>query len=130
MAKGWPKDAYVFHFNSPNPWEGPSNGVAGHVLDLAFLLQNFNDFLSVDQKNVAETFASQVIDFISGRAPFPAYDAAKGGVMVYGPPAEGAGFMQTNDPVKLGRRNSLEPIASRVKFDRLVHAWLSFMSGS
>ena len=130
FAKGWPSEAYVFHFNSPNPWEGPSKGVAGHVLDVAFLFQNYNEFLSSEQKNIAKSFAGQVIDFAAGQAPFPPYDPDDVGAMVLGPPVTGAEFKQTSDLESLGRRATLLPIASRVGYDRLIQAWLGFMSGA
>ena len=130
FAKGWPSEAYVFHFNSPNPWEGPSKGIAGHVLDVAFLFQNYNEFLSAEQKNIAESFANQVIEFVNGQAPFPPYDPDKGGAMILGPPATGAEFKQSSDSESLGRRATLFPIASRVGYDRLIQAWLGFMSGA
>ena len=130
FAKLWPRNAYVFHFNSPNPWEGPSKGVAAHVLDVAFLFQNYNEFLSEEQRKIAEAFASQAIDFINGKAPFPAYDNEKGGAMVLGPPANGTEFVQTKDPEGLGRRKNLLPMAGRMGYDPILQAWLSFMSGA
>lgn len=129
ITKGWPTETYLFHFNSPNPWEGPSKGIAGHTLDVAFLFQNYNEFLPNEQKVIAETFAKQVIDFVNGRAPFPAYKSGAGGAMVFGPPAEGAEFVQTEDPAKLGRRKSLVPIASKIGYDPLARAWVGFMIG-
>ena len=130
FAEGWPSKVYVFHFNSPNPWEGPSKGVAGHVLDVAFLFQNYNKFLPAEQKNVAESFASQVVDFVNGRAPFPQYDPENGGAMVLGPPAKGIEFVRSKDPESMGRRKTLLPVASWIGFDRLIQAWLAFMSSA
>jgi hypothetical protein len=45
IASGWPKKAYVIHFKEPNPWPGRYHGVATHILDAAFLFQNYNEFL-------------------------------------------------------------------------------------
>ncbi|PVH70749.1 putative carboxylesterase [Cadophora sp. DSE1049] len=67
-----PSDVYVYHFNEPNPWEGPGKGLATHILDVAFLLLNFNDHLSEPQKSTAKLFAGHFIDFVNGEAPFPA----------------------------------------------------------
>ena len=130
FAKGWPSEAYIFHFNSPNPWEGPSKGVAGHVLDVAFLFQNYNEFLSAEQKNIAESFASLVIDFVTGQSPFPPYNPDNPGAMILGPPATGVEFKQSSDLEGRGRRATLLPIASRVGYDRLIQAWLGFMSSA
>lgn len=48
---------YVYRFNEPNPWDGPWKGHATHILDITFLLQNFNEFLDEKQKAQAEGFA-------------------------------------------------------------------------
>ena len=130
FTRGWPREAFVFHFNEPNPWEGPSKGVAAHVLDVAFLFQNFNEFLPVEQRKIAETFASHTIDFICGKAPFPPYDPTSGGAMVYGPPAKGAEFIKSSEPKCLGRSDKLLRIAGRIGYETILQAWLSFMSGT
>src|SRR5882724_11559116 len=44
-ARGWPGKSYVYCFNERNPWEGRFKGHASHILDVAFLFQNFNDAL-------------------------------------------------------------------------------------
>lgn len=63
IASGWPNKSYVFHFNEPNPWEGRFKGVAGHILDVAFLYQNYNEFLEEAQQSSAKAFAKHFIDF-------------------------------------------------------------------
>ncbi|KAF3387325.1 hypothetical protein F1880_001410 [Penicillium rolfsii] len=37
----------------PNPWDGPWKGSANHILDVAFLFQNYNESLSQLQREVA-----------------------------------------------------------------------------
>ncbi len=59
-----------YRFNEPNPWDGPWKGHATHILDIAFLLQNFNEFLDERQKSSAEEFAKKIIVFVAGEAPW------------------------------------------------------------
>jgi len=71
-ASGWPDDgtAYVYFFNETNPWEGPFKGQSTHILDLAYFYQNFNDFLTADQKDVARAFAEDLLRFVAGEEPW------------------------------------------------------------
>lgn len=38
FASGWPRpsNACMYHFNEPNPWDGPFKGEATQFLDVAF----------------------------------------------------------------------------------------------
>ena len=130
VAKGWPKEAYVFHFNSPNPWEGPMKGVANHILDIAFLFQNYNGFLPQEQKSVAEKFGQHLIEFVNGRQPWPAYSQEQGGAMVYGPPTKGAEFISGKQRERYGRRDNLEGIKAKIGCEPLKQVWQSFMAAS
>ncbi|KAF4996281.1 hypothetical protein FDECE_12525 [Fusarium decemcellulare] len=69
--KGWPrnKDRYGYHFNAANPFPGPLNGKASHVLDVAYAFQNYNQFLSEADVDVAEDFASAIINFVKNGSP-------------------------------------------------------------
>jgi len=74
-AASFPKDAFVIRFDEPNPWDGPFRGQAGHVLDVAFLFQNYNHLLSDAQRASAVAFATDVISFVSGEKPWKPYSA-------------------------------------------------------
>ena len=49
-------------------------GDTTHVLDVAFLFQNFNEFLPPAQKNVAVRFARCFIKFVNGEAPWATFE--------------------------------------------------------
>ncbi|KAF2025247.1 alpha/beta-hydrolase [Setomelanomma holmii] len=71
VMKGWtsttpPRKATHYHFHVPNPFEGAYKGIASHELDVAFLLQNFNDQLSESNRKIAESFADRFIDLANG----------------------------------------------------------------
>jgi hypothetical protein len=83
IAAKFPQDSYVFAFNEPNPWEGPFKGETSHILDVAFLFQNFNEFLSSEQQQAAVTLATDVISFVCGEAPWPAFNKSRHGMAVY-----------------------------------------------
>lgn len=131
FAEGWPegKSAYLYHFNAPNPWDGPWKGEANHILDVAFLFQNYNEYLSAEQTAIAESFAEHFLSFINGKPPFPDFSAEKGGAMVYGPPASGAAFMESSAPEQVGRSGTISDIAQRIGFDLLATVWNNFMMG-
>ena len=120
--------AYVYHFNEPNCWDGPWKGESTHILDVAFLFQNYNEFQSLEQKLSAERFAEHLILFVNGRDPFPEFSSGKRGAMVYGPPTTGTVFVESSAPEQVGRSGFLERVAERVGFDMLSSVWSNFMA--
>ncbi|RHZ63669.1 hypothetical protein CDV55_106327 [Aspergillus turcosus] len=72
FAKGWRKNVYVYHFNERNPWDGPWKDRASHILDLAYLFQNFREFMGQDQQQLAISFAEDFFKFCHGVKPWPA----------------------------------------------------------
>jgi hypothetical protein len=84
-AKGWLGEAFVYFFNEPNPWEGRFKGHSSHILDVAFLFQNYSAHLSAAQKESSTRFAADVIKFVNGKAPWTAFDEKSLSVRVYGP---------------------------------------------
>lgn len=72
-ARGWQQgNAYVYYFNELNPWDGPWKGKTNHILDLAYLFQNFRDSLTPEQQAVGNAFAEDFFKFCHGKAPWPA----------------------------------------------------------
>jgi len=129
IAAAWGSNAYVYHFNEPNPWEGPWKGEATHVLDVAFLFQNYNDYLSEAQRRSAQTLAEDLIEFLYGRAPFPSWTREQGGAKVYGPPVQQAQFVSGTSAEAYGRRNNIfELVAAGADLDSLSAVWAHFMS--
>jgi hypothetical protein len=69
LAKGWPGNAYLYYFNEGNPWNGPYKGRTNHLLDTAFLFQNYSEHLSPEQNKLAEEFARDIFGFCYGLPP-------------------------------------------------------------
>ena len=129
IASGWPKKAYVFHFNEPNPWPGRYQGVAAHILDAAFLFQNYNEFLGDAQQESARAFGEDFIDFVVGKEPFPPYVAAEGGGMVYGPGEQKQKFVKSKKSEDCGRRSTIFKLAETSSLEKLSNAWGVFLRG-
>ncbi len=134
-ASSVPDDkAYLYHFNCPNPWEGPWKGHATHALDLIFALQNYEGHLSSGQQQCSERFAKDLIAFVNGGEPWPAYEAdGKPGAMVYFAQMEGgkdeSEFVPTSAPEKTGRSNVLVNIVGEELLDKLIQACQMFLVG-
>ncbi|KAH7408370.1 Alpha/Beta hydrolase protein [Phaeosphaeria sp. MPI-PUGE-AT-0046c] len=82
--KGWKsagtaRSASRCHFHVANPFEGNFKGLMSHELDVAFLLQNFNDQLDEKNRQVAQAMADHFIEFANGKAW-----AASGKLVVFG----------------------------------------------
>jgi carboxylesterase type B len=60
FTQGRNGDVYVYYFNEGNPWEGPWKGQASHLLDIAYLFQNYSKHLCQQQQAVATAFAEDV----------------------------------------------------------------------
>lgn len=129
IANGWPGDAYVYHFNEPNPWEGPWKGESSHIMDIVYLFQNFDNYLTPVQQACAKQFAEHVIAFINNKEPFPSRRLSKTGAMVYGLPVDTAAFVESSSPADFGRRDAIFKLAQAVGFDALNDACSQFLSG-
>lgn len=135
FARGWKGNAYVYHFNEGNPWDGPYKGRANHILDTAYFFQNFREHLSPEQQEVCTTFAEDFFKFCHGPAPWPAItlgDLDSGfSARVYGTSARGTtarmikeAFGEDNNM----RRRILFDCASNVSLDELVKVVTTFLS--
>lgn len=127
-------EAFLCHFNCPNPWEGAWKGHATHIQDIAFMLQNYSEFLSDGQQKSAKRFATDIIAFVNGRKPWKGYENNKSeGSMVYYAAMEGSkdesGFVEDEIPDKIGRRDILQKLKSLDILDKVMDAWLMFMAG-
>lgn len=87
FARGWFGHAYLYHFKEGNPWGGLFQGQASHLLDIAYLLQNYSEYLSPKQDDLAVAFAQDVFSFCYGTAPWPVFDE-KANAKTYGPSSE------------------------------------------
>ncbi|KAL4877999.1 Alpha/Beta hydrolase protein [Aspergillus karnatakaensis] len=134
FAQGWKGNAYVYYFNEGNPWEGPWKNCTNHILDLAYLFQNFREFLSPEQQAVATAFAEDFFKFCHGQAPWPAISkgSVKDGFTArrYGPSPETipAGTVTRAFGGETQRRSSLRDVAEHVSLDELAKVFNVFMS--
>lgn len=130
-AKGWPGDAYVYCFNEPNPWDGRWKGYASHVLDVAFVFQNFLEHLSDAQRESSRKFAADVIRFVNGKAPWTAFDEKSPSVRVYGPSVGKEVVQEVSLSKKelTRRRADIYEIAEKTGLDALSEAWGMFVAG-
>ncbi|KAE8383735.1 Alpha/Beta hydrolase protein [Aspergillus bertholletiae] len=125
--------AFLYRFNCPNPWDGPWKSHATHVLDIAFALLNYTEYLSAGQRSAAERLAKDIITFVHGESPWEEYRyRTADGSMVYDAAAEGCDdltkFVKKETPEEAGRRNFLQTIVPTELFDRLMDAWHMFMA--
>jgi carboxylesterase type B len=109
FAQGWPNTPdnkfFLYHFNEGIPWDGRFKGEAGHILDVSYLFQNYDEHMNDAQQKVAKEFADAFIKFVNGENPWPPVLDEKLGAMVYGPSADGvtSRWVSDGDPVKVGR---------------------------
>ncbi|KAJ4530043.1 hypothetical protein HRR80_000792 [Exophiala dermatitidis] len=138
FARGWPSSsspssskALVFFFNEPNPWPGPFQGQATHVLDVVFLFQNFNDRLPPAQRAAAEGFALDLMAFVSGKTPWNPYTPGARTAKVFGPSLTDAVTKVVADAesVETGRRATILELGKQVGLDKLAQAFGRFNMG-
>lgn len=135
MAANWPSSrnskAYLFHFNEPNPWDGPYKGKASHVLDVAYLFQNYAEHLTDDQKAVGRAFGSDFIEFVNGGSPWHPVSAGKMCARVYGPSdtKETVKFVDSGDAAESGRNRKIHELGSALGFDALGEVYTNFFQG-
>ncbi|KAK4683063.1 hypothetical protein QC764_121820 [Podospora pseudoanserina] len=127
-------EAFLCHFNVPNPWDGPWKGHATHILDIVFVLQNYRELLPVGQQKAGDQQTEDAIAFIHGEAPWPAYKiGAQEGAMVYYAPEQGeedqSRFVSGEIPEETGRRDILQKLMKQEVLDKVMDAWDLFMKG-
>jgi hypothetical protein len=136
-AHGWDGNAFVYFFNEPNTWEGPWAGRANHILDAAYLFQNYNDHLSPGQKETAVEFGKDLINFANGHHPWPVFEfaAKKINAKVYGAKNPKSTEVKSRTEVVPGpnprteRRQSIFALSTSIPLSRLSEAWDAFVAG-
>jgi carboxylesterase type B len=126
LAAKFPNDSFVAAFNEPNPWEGLFKGHASHILDVAFLFQNFNDSLDQTQTASAVAFGTDVIAFVNGAEPWKTFNGSGKGAGVY---ADGK---RRYSDKEMTNRHDLLQLAHDSEgpgLDRLVLVATGFMDG-
>lgn len=134
LSRGWQGNAYVYYFNEGNPWDGPWKGKASHVLDVAYLFQNFQEFQTPAQQAVAAAFAEDIFRYSYGTAPWPAITPGETTTgftaRTYGPSSQNETAGQTNEPCgEQGmRRSILFDYGDQVSLDDLAKVYIVFTS--
>lgn len=126
LAKSWDGKAYLYHFNEANPWDGPWKGYATHVLDVAYLFLNYAEHLSPAHGALASTFARDVITFVNGQAPWPAFDSTQPAARVY---YSGEAGGKTASSVVPERREACSKLTEQSSLDALSGSWTKVMIG-
>jgi carboxylesterase type B len=128
--------AFLYHFNCPNPWDGAWRGHATHVLDIAFLFQNYGEWLEYGQCKVARRMAADFVRFVHGEAPWQAVGRDGVNCMVYDAAVDGdeddSVFVGSHDPnndVKTGRRHIIEQTFGKERFDDLLEVLSMLLAG-
>jgi carboxylesterase type B len=130
------RKTFVYHFNSPNPWSGPWKELVTHGLDLVFALGNYAEYLPNAQKECGAAMAKEIISFVSGKDPWPAYEGKRGkdGAMVYSAlpddERDWSAYVPDGQSEGMGRRTVLQTlIQDSTVLDKVMDAWLLFMKG-
>lgn len=126
FAASFPQDAFVLEFAEPNPWDGPFRGYSTHILDISFLLQNYNDSLDETQRAAAEEFAKVVIAFVHGEKPWEPFSVS-GAISKL----EGGQLKHLKETEAMTEQyRIMASIGQAVGLDTLLELWLTFLFGS
>lgn len=135
FAQGWPhsKDSklFLYHFNEGIPWEGKFKGHAGHILDVAYLFQNYNEHLDEEQRKVARAYGEDFIEFINGNDPWPPVESGSFGARVYGPSSKGitTKHVASGEPSEIGRDDRVLKLGEQIGFDLVMDVFQNFAFG-
>jgi hypothetical protein len=123
--------AYYYQFNELNPWDGPLKGYSTHMLDAAFLFQNFNEHMSSEMQEVARGLAIDFLKFANGATPWVEYMEGKEEVRVYGPSDKIAMGIENDNGWGKGRRDLLWKLSEegKIDLDEMSVAWHMFVAG-
>lgn len=127
-------EALLYRFNCPNPWDGPWKGHAVHIQDIAYLLLNYQEYLSPGQQQSAERFANDIIAFSNGKRPWAAYQNyfAEESMVYYSSmigDKDCSTFVLDEALGDTGRRKILQQVVSVGLLDKVMDAWQMFMAG-
>lgn len=122
FARRFEGESYLAHFNVPNPWDGPVKGYPTHILDVAFIFQNFNMHLSAEEQRVAEQYAKDLIRFTNGKAPWKSLQSGTQGAGVY---ADGKREYKALG-AEAGRDQKVYELGKDIGMDALQGVWEAF----
>lgn len=130
-ARSFPGKKIYYQFNEPNPWDGIFKGSSTHMLDAAFLFQNFNEHIPSEAQEVAKSLAVDFIKFTHGESPWAEFDQDQARVRTYGPSGKSTVDVVGNNGWEFGRRDVLWKLteAGKIDLDQLSVAWNMFVAG-
>ncbi|OQO04118.1 hypothetical protein B0A48_10727 [Cryoendolithus antarcticus] len=120
-------EVYVYRFNEPNTWPGTFQGRTTHIHDLVFLLQNFNEKLSTEQKDLAVEFACDVIRFVNGMEPWKPYQGEERLAKVL---KAGNVKVVKDEPALTERRSIVFEIAEEIGWDVYAQVFSKWFNGA
>jgi len=124
-SKAFQGRSYLLHFDQKNSFDGPLHGRASHILDVAYLFQNFNEHLTSTEVQVAEIFTEKMIAFIAGQKPWKNYDEAGTAFILGDGLAQELSFSEYK-----GRKTVIWKIVEEVGADKLISVLFAYMSGA
>ena len=107
-------------------------GESTHILDVAFLFQNFSEFLEPAQKEVGVRFTKDFIKFINGKCELADFGDGKEGAQVYGPSRDGvtSEHVEGVGSERTGRKITISELGDEFGLDELSAVWDNFMMGN
>ena len=124
-CKAFQGRSYLLHFDAQNPFPGPLQGRASHILDVAYLFQNYAQFLTPEQQGVAVSLAKKMIAFVAGEEPWGKYDD-KGTALVLTDKEIGE---VTFDKYE-GRQKVIWEIIQQMGGDKLISVLFGYMANA
>jgi carboxylesterase type B len=92
-------DAYLYHFEEPSPYPGPTFGLPYHGQCALYMYNNESDTYSVGGRHTAVEMALMWTAFAHGKQPWEAYSKSKG-FMRFGPDGDVAMKEMKNDDTR------------------------------
>jgi hypothetical protein len=124
FAGGWQGNAFVYHLNESNPWQGPWRGSSQHCFDVALLFQNYREYLPLPQQTTSQLLATSFICFIAGSPTWEPFTREKSLAMVFG----GVDYGLRKTPTNVGRRDIIFEYEKQIGFDALAAIWQTFLA--
>ncbi|KAF2267661.1 hypothetical protein CC78DRAFT_577041 [Lojkania enalia] len=125
LTRAWSGKAYYYNFNEANPWNDLCKGFSMHMLDAAFLFQNYNKKPTPKAREAGVQLGKDLIKFTGGIAPWQKSDEEKVFVRLPGPSEEMVASTVGGSGWRNGRRHIIfkPQQEGKVDLDGLRMAW-------
>jgi hypothetical protein len=124
-SKAFQDRSFLLHFDQKNTFPGPLQGKASHILDAAYLFQNFNEFLEEKDREVAREFGKRMITFIAGGEPWKKFDAKGTALVLADGEVKEVGFEQYE-----GREKIIWEVIEEIGGDDFVSVLFGYMASA